>query len=93
MGLKAKANAETLSHKSIGGINKKTPKSLRIILIQHNSAAMVAKALYSASVEDRATVSYFLADQVIGELPKNTTIPVIDFPINRITNLVRIIIS
>ena len=79
MGLEAKANADTLSHQSMGGKDKKTPKSLIIILIQLNSIVVVAKALYSASVEDLDTVSYFLVDQLIGELPKNTTILVIDF--------------
>ena len=65
MGLEAKANADTLSPQSMRGKDKKTPKSLIIILIQLNSATVVAKALYSAFVEDLDTVSYFLADQVI----------------------------
>ena len=67
MGLDAKAKADTLSHQSIGGKDKKIPKSLRIILSQLNLAAVVTKALYLASVDDPATVSYFLADQVTGE--------------------------
>ena len=67
MGLDAKAKADTLSHQSIGGKDKKIPKSLRIILSQLNSAALVVKALYLASVDDLATVSCFLVDQVIGE--------------------------
>jgi len=73
IGLKAKANAKTLSHQSIGGRDKYTPKFLRIVLIQHNSATAEAKALYSASVEDLAIVSCFLVDQVIGEFPRNAT--------------------
>ena len=39
---------------------------------------MEAKAWYSASVDEQDTVPYFLADQEIGELPKNNTIPVKD---------------
>ena len=54
------------------------PKSRRSILIQNNLAAVEANALYSTSVEDLETVDYFLADQVIGELPKKTTMPKID---------------
>lgn len=38
----------------------------------------MARDLYSASVEDLATVGYFLANQVIGEPPINTIILVID---------------
>ena len=41
----SQANAKTLSHQSIGGIDKKIPKSLRIILIQLNSTVVVAKTL------------------------------------------------
>ena len=39
---------------------------------------MEAKAWYSASVDEQDTVPYFLADQEIEELSKNSTIPVID---------------
>jgi len=38
----------------------------------------MARDLYSASEEDLEKIGYFFADQVIGELPKNTTMPVID---------------
>ena len=44
-----------------------------------NSAAVEAKARYSASVEDRETVDCFLEDQEIGLEPRKITIPVVDF--------------
>ena len=76
-GLEAMAKALTLSHHNKGGLERKIPKS-RSIRIQNNSAAEDANALYSASVEDLETVDCFLADQVIGQLPKKTTMPEID---------------
>ena len=54
-------------------------KILSNILIQQSSAAEEAKILYSTLVEDLETVGCFLADQVIGELPRNTKTPEIDF--------------
>lgn len=45
-------------------------KSRKSVRIQHNPGAEEAKALYSASVEDLETAGCFLADQVIGQLPK-----------------------
>ncbi|XP_075634230.1 uncharacterized protein LOC142606746 [Castanea sativa] len=60
---KAIARAETLSHHKTGGSDRKTPKSLKSILIQQSLAAQEARALYFASVEERETVDCFLADQ------------------------------
>ena len=77
-GLEAMAKVLTLSHHNKGGLERNMPKSRRSILIQNNSAAIEANALYLASVEDLETVDYFLADQVIGQLPKKTTMPKID---------------
>ena len=51
--------------------------------IQHNSATVEAKARYSVSMEDQETIACFLADQVIGQLPKKTTIPVMDLRLTR----------
>ena len=65
------ARADTLSHHKIGGAERKTPKSLRSILIQQSSVAEEARALYSALVDEQETVGCFLVDQVIGELPRN----------------------
>ena len=73
------ARANTLSHHRIGAARRKTPKSLRSIRIQQSSAAAETKALYLASAEERETMGYFLADHVIGELPRNTKIPEMDF--------------
>ena len=73
------ARANTLSHHRIGAAQRKTPKSLRSIRIQQSSAATETKALYLASAEERETMGYFLADHVIGELPRNTKIPEMDF--------------
>ena len=58
---------------------RSTPKSLRSIRIQQSSAAIETKALYLASTEEREIVGYFLADHVMGELPRNTNIPEMDF--------------
>jgi len=73
------ARAETLSDHKIGGAKRKTPKSLSSILIQQSLAAKDARARNSASVEERETVGCYFANQVIGELPRNTKIPKIDF--------------
>ena len=43
------------------------------------SSPVETKALYLASTEERETVGYFLADHVMGELPRNTNIPEMDF--------------
>ena len=53
--------AETLSHQSLGGKARKMPRSLRICRSQQSLVVMVARALYSDSVEDCDTVSCFLA--------------------------------
>lgn len=42
------------------------------------SAAALARALYSASVEDCATVVYFLADQETKLEPRNTQYPLVE---------------
>ena len=65
-GLEAIAKALTLSHHNFGGVGRNTPRSFRTWRSQDNSAAVVAKALYSDSVEERETVSCFLALHVIG---------------------------
>ena len=50
------------------------PKSQRSIQIQYNSVVEEANALYLALMEDLR----FLANQVIGQLPKNKTMPIMD---------------
>ena len=52
--------------------------SLKRMRSQDTSAVVVARARYSASVEERATVVYFLEDQEIGEGPRNTRRPVVE---------------
>lgn len=44
--------------------------SVRREQIQHSSDAVFATALYSASVEERATPDCFFADQEIGVEPR-----------------------
>ena len=44
---------------------------------QDNSAAVVAKARYSASVEDQDTMLCFLEDQEMGLGPRKTSKPVV----------------
>ena len=77
-GLEAIAKALILSHHRKGGVERKIPKSLRNIRIQYNSATVEAKALYSASVDDLDIVDCFLADHVMGQFLKNTTMPEMD---------------
>ena len=52
--------------------------SLKRIRSQDTSVAVVAKAQYSASVEDRATVVCFLDDQEMGEGPRKTKRPMVE---------------
>lgn len=73
------ARADTLSHHKLGRAKRKAPKSLRSILSQHSPATEKARALYSTLVEERDTVGYFLADQVIRQFPRKTRMPEIDF--------------
>ena len=53
--------AETLSHHKTRTLDKGQPMSLKILQTHVISAAVCARELYSASVEDRATVLCFLA--------------------------------
>ena len=66
------ARTETLSHQSIGGSERKIPRSLTNVRSQHNLAEAKASARYFASVEERETVSYFLTDRVMGLGPRKT---------------------
>ena len=52
--------------------------SLKIIRSQDIFVAVVAKAQYSTSVEERATVVYFLDDQEMGEGLRNSRRPVVE---------------
>ena len=66
MGFDAIARAETLSHQSLGGEERKIPRSFNTYQSHESLAAMEANALYSDSIEDIKTVSCFLALQVMG---------------------------
>ena len=55
------------------------PSSRKRVRSQANSAAVDASARYSASMEERETVDYFLEDQEIGLEPRKTKMPVVDF--------------
>ena len=70
--------AETLSHQRIGMCGRKTLSSRNKVRSQANSAAVEAKARYSASMEDRETVGYFFEDQDMGLEPRKTSCPVVD---------------
>ena len=63
-GLEAIAKAETLLHQSLGSVERKMPKSFKSWRGQHSSAAVEANAPYLDFVEERETVSCFLALQV-----------------------------
>ena len=52
--------------------------SLKRMRSQETSAAVVARARYSASMEERATMLCFLEDQEIGEGPRNTRRPIME---------------
>lgn len=69
-GLTAKYEAPILSHQMIVGLSKGCRNSLSKDRSQISSAVVFATALYSASVEDLATVGCFLADQEIKFVPK-----------------------
>ena len=50
----------------------KMPRSRSKTRNQHTSTEAEASAQYSASVDERDTISCFFADQVMGLCPKNT---------------------
>lgn len=77
-GLEAKARAEILSHQITGHVGRKTQRSRRSAQIQESSAAEWTRDLYSASVDERATICCFFAHQETGLEPKNTQYPVIE---------------
>ena len=54
------------------------PRSFNTWWIQHNFVAVVARVWYSNSVEERETMSYFLALQVMGLKPRYTKKPVVE---------------
>lgn len=62
--------APTLSHSRRGGSTTGTLSSWRRFLSHINSVVAVATTLYSASVEDLATVHCFLDNHDIGLPPK-----------------------
>jgi hypothetical protein len=69
-GLEAREIAEILSQWIKGGISKGIWMSQSSWWIQASSAAVIARARYSASVEERETVCCFLEAQEIGLEPK-----------------------
>lgn len=58
-----------LSHQSVTGLVKQIPNSCIKDFNQSNSSVTLVTTLYSASIEDRATVVCFLADQEIRLVP------------------------
>jgi len=70
--------ADMLSQNNIGAVGISICKKLSSCLIQSNSVAVTARALYSASVEDCDTVCCFFYDQEMGLEPKNITNPVVE---------------
>jgi len=60
------------------------PSSSRRDLIHAISEAAVASALYSASVEERATAFCFLVRQLIGFLPRKIIYAVVDLRSSRL---------
>lgn len=52
--------------------------STKSLEIHDNSAAVLARDMYSASVDDLSIVGYFLALQLIIELPKKAQKPLVD---------------
>lgn len=62
--------APTLSQKTNGGDGSMMPSSDRTLHTQFSSDAVLATALYSASVDDLATPLYFFDDQEIGCCPR-----------------------
>ena len=62
----------------IGAEGNVRPRSVRRKHTQLSSAAVAATDLYSASVDEQATVDYFLDDQVIKLFPRNTRKAVVE---------------
>ena len=67
-----------LSHHRTGELEIGIPSSHRRARNHLTSAAALAKALYLASILDRATVFCFLQPQEIRLLPKKTQKPPVD---------------
>ena len=77
-GLAAKAPALMLSHQIMGMEFNFTSNSENKLFSQANSVAVLAKALYSASVEDSAT-SFYLRELHCTRLgPRYTQYPLVD---------------
>lgn len=72
-GLWQRKVAPRLSQQMVGLFGMEKSSSLRRLTIQIVSSVALTMALYSASLEERATVCYFLDDQLIGEPPCKTT--------------------
>jgi hypothetical protein len=69
-GFEDKYVAPMLSHHSVGGRENRRPISEHRDIIQESSAAVFARALYSASVLEWATVCCFLQLQEIKLFPR-----------------------
>lgn len=70
--------ASLLSHQIVVGMFIENPNSLRSDLIHKASCVALVRAIYSASVDERATMGCSLDCQVIGEFPKKKTFPEVD---------------
>jgi hypothetical protein len=67
-----------VSHRSIRGTGTGMPSSVSKDCNHESSATVFAKALYSASVLDRATVACFLQLQEMRLLLKKTQYPLVE---------------
>lgn len=77
-GLDTGEMAEILLQKIAGHTGRKIRISFNKTLRQGVSTAVWARALYSTSVDDWASVPCFLALQVTGEAPRKTQKPVVE---------------
>lgn len=66
-----------LSHHSCGEVGRVIPISTNNLQIQVIYAAVLANDLYSTSIDDLVTVGYFLALQLMRELPKYMQKPLV----------------
>lgn len=71
-GLGQRKVALMLSQKTNGAVGTATPRSVRTLHIQASSEAVLATALYSASVDERTTPFCFLELHEMGCFPRYT---------------------
>jgi hypothetical protein len=84
--LDANDKAPILSHPRVGGIENGNPRYLNKIQSRNNFATVNATNLYSASLLDLDTISYFLTLQLMRQGPRKIAYPVVDLLSSRFSS-------